>query len=77
MPQSDPVLAKNLATLAERPAIASENGFWSKGFANDWPEQWDYLLMFKTAEQDGLSDLPVCAVSATPQVIIYKTEPCA
>lgn len=77
MPQSNPVFAKNLAMLADRRAIASENGFWSKGFANDWPEQWDYLLMFKTAEQDALSDLPVCAVSATPQIIIYKTEPCA
>lgn len=77
MPQANPVFAKDLATLATRPRIASENGYWSTAFANDWPEQWDYLLMFKTAEQPALSDLPVCAVSATPEIILYKTEPCA
>ena len=77
MPQSNPVFAKDLAALAERPRIASENGYWSQQFANDWPGQWDYLLMFKSADQDALSDLPVCAVSATPEIILYKTEPCA
>ena len=77
MPQAWPIGAADLAMLADRPAVASENGYWSKDFANDWPRRWDYLLMFKTAEQDALSDLPVCAVSATPEIILYKTEPCA
>lgn len=76
MPQAWPIGAKDLATLADRPAIASENGYWSKDFANDWPRRWDYLLMFKTPAQEGLTDLPVCAVSATPEIILYKTEPC-
>ncbi|MFN3213265.1 MAG: hypothetical protein ACE37M_09175 [Henriciella sp.] len=76
MPQSDAVLAQNLALLAERPAVPSENGYWSKDFANDWPRRWDYLLMFKQPDQAALSDLPVCAVSATPEIILYKTEPC-
>ncbi|NQY40953.1 MAG: hypothetical protein HRT80_12735 [Henriciella sp.] len=76
MPQANPVFAQDLAALAERPRVASENGYWSPAFANDWPEQWDYLLMFKTPEQDDLSELPVCAVSATPEIILYKTEPC-
>ncbi|MEL6414439.1 MAG: hypothetical protein AAFQ15_05820, partial [Pseudomonadota bacterium] len=77
MPQANPVFAQDLAALADRPRVASENGYWSPAFANDWPAQWDYLLMFKTAEQNALSGLPVCAVSATPEIILYKTEPCA
>ena len=77
MPQANPVFAKDLPALAEQARAASENGYWSPSFANDWPEQWDYLLMFKTAEQEALSDLPVCALSATPEIILYKTEPCA
>ena len=76
MPQANPVFAQDLAALAERPRVASENGYWSPAFANDWPEQWDYLLMFKTPEQDDLSELPVCAVSATPEIILYKPKPC-
>ena len=76
MPQANPVLAQDLPTLATRARVAAPHGFWSSEFANDWPEQWDYLLLFKSADHSGLSDLPVCAVSATPEIILYKTEPC-
>lgn len=77
MPQSKPVYSDELLDWAARPTVASENGHWSLSFAADWPNQWDYLLFFKTAEQSALGDLSVCEISATPTVILYQTKPCA
>ena len=77
MPQSLPLLVGELDYWAQKPAVKSANGYWSPGFASDWPERWDYLLLFKGDLDVDLSGHPVCAVSATPEIILYKTEPCA
>lgn len=76
MPQALPVLALSLPVLANRPAAESQNGYWSQEFADAWPDRWEYLLVFKTPAFSGLHSLPVCEVSATPEIILYKTEPC-
>ena len=76
MPQALPAMAARLPIYAQRPAASSSNGFWSPNFADAWPERWDYLLVFADSNFQGLSELPVCAVSATPGIILYKTEPC-
>ncbi|MEL7453457.1 MAG: hypothetical protein AAGJ50_08820 [Pseudomonadota bacterium] len=76
LPQGHPIIADELLGLIEQPVKASRNGFWSTGYAADWPNRWDYLLYFKRTSQPGLNDLPVCEVSATPTTIIYKTGAC-
>ncbi|MEO0448787.1 MAG: hypothetical protein AAFZ74_00550 [Pseudomonadota bacterium] len=77
MPQSLPLLIGELDYWAQRPPAASQNGYWSPEFASGWPERWDYILLFKGDRVVDLSRHPVCAVSATPEVILYKIEPCA
>lgn len=76
MPQAKPVFASELAELAARPPKASRNGYWSLDFAAAWPSRWDYLLYFKTPEQAGPDGFELCAVSATPAIILYKTGAC-
>lgn len=77
MPQSLPLLIGELDYWAQKPPAPSRNGFWSPDFASNWPERWDYLLLFKGQREIDLANQPVCAVSATPEIILYKTEPCA
>ena len=76
MPQALPAMADNLSIHASRPAAESQNGYWSPYFADAWPERWDYLLVFSTPDFTGLEDLPVCAVSTTDGIFLYKTQPC-
>ena len=76
MPQSNPIYADEFAFWEAQPAVASKNGFWSMGFAADWPNRWDYVLYFKSAQQPALIALPLCEVSATPTIILYKTGAC-
>ncbi len=76
MPQSLPLLISELDYWARKPAALSQNGYWSQDFASDWPERWDYLLFFRGSRAVDLSAHPVCAVAATPEIILYKTEPC-
>ncbi|MHA7898483.1 MAG: hypothetical protein ACX94B_01370 [Henriciella sp.] len=77
MPQALPLLIGELDYWAAKARQASANGYWSQSFASDWPEQWDYLLLFKDEFAVDLDAQLVCAVSATPKIILYKTEPCA
>lgn len=76
MPQAKPLFAEDLAELAAKPAVASRNGYWSLAFAHGWPDRWDYLLYFKSSDGAGLTAAPVCEVSATPEIILYKTGAC-
>lgn len=76
LPQLDGLSPKALAIAVTRPAVASENGYWSLGFANDWPNRWDYIMLFKTPDDPGLQDLPVCEVSSIETAILYKVGSC-
>jgi hypothetical protein len=76
LPQLNGLSPKALAIAVMRPAVASENGYWSLGFANDWPNRWDYIMLFKTPDDPGLQDLPVCEVSSIETAILYKVGSC-
>lgn len=76
LPQLNGLSPKALAIAATKPAVASENGHWSLGFANDWPNRWDYIILFRTPDHPGLQDLPVCEVSSIETAILYKVGSC-
>jgi len=76
MPQFGGFSPDDLRMTASASAVPSENGFWSPSFANDWPRRWDYIVLFRTPNHPGLTDLPVCEVSAIESAILYKVGPC-
>lgn len=76
LPQFDGLSPDQLRIAASAEAIPAENGYWSLGFANDWPERWDYIVLFRTPGHPGLVDLPVCEVAAMETAILYKIGTC-
>ena len=76
MPQSQGFSPDELRMIATANVMPSANGFWSTGFANDWPRRWDYIVLFRTPDYPGLEDLPVCEVSAIETAILYKVGLC-
>ncbi len=77
MPQARLYFDYELSKLVALPPEPSKNGYWSEAYAYSWHERWDYLIYFKHADEDGLSDVPVCEVKSTPQIILYATGACA
>ncbi|WP_300391157.1 hypothetical protein [Henriciella sp.] len=76
MPQSLPIGVGELEAAARRPSAHSENGYWSLGYADNWPERWDYLLFFKGSPSSSLDGLPVCERARSDNAILYKTGRC-
>lgn len=76
MPQARLYFDYELGKLADLAPESSKNGYWSEAYAYSWQDRWDYLIYFKFPHEDGLSDVPVCEVKSTPQIILYSTGAC-
>ena len=76
MPQSLPLSAEMLREAAKKPSAFSANGFWSMGFADNWPERWTHLVFFTGQPGDSLSGLPVCEKARTGSAVLYRIGGC-
>ncbi len=76
LPQSIPLEPEYLRRLAPLELPPSENGYWSLSYARGWPQHWDYVALFRKHGGQGLTDLPVCEIAASEQLILYKVGEC-
>ena len=76
MPQSLPLSLSELADRAGRPATPSANGYWSPGYANDWPARWDYVILFRGEAGGQIDNLPVCPLAQSRMAVLYRTGRC-
>ena len=76
MPQSLPLSTEKLKAAAHKPSASSANGFWSMGFADNWPERWDYLVFYSGQTGTGLDGLPVCEKARSASAVLYRIGGC-
>ena len=76
MPQSQPLRRDQALRFATREPTTSENGYWNLAYAYGWPQTFDYLLYYKAKTDPAMTELDLCRIAQTSQIILYATEPC-
>ncbi|WP_419907111.1 hypothetical protein [Hoeflea sp.] len=71
MPQARPLSEEQLVSAIDLDPPAAENGFWSKGYFNDWPNHWDHLIYFRTAPNQHLDVENLCPVAERANLVLY------
>jgi hypothetical protein len=76
MPQSQPLKRHQMLTNAHHMPSDARNDYWNLGYADGWPQTFDYLLYYKSETDPAITELDLCPVAQTPRIILYATKPC-
>lgn len=72
MPQAWPLLKRDLVQHRDAQLPASENGHWSPHYYHGWPNHWDYVLYFRTKDDQRLDIASLCPIAEQTGFVLYR-----